>query len=772
MQTRDKLHIESTSLGEQQLPNKQTIKTFLYFTSLLILSFVSISTAVDYQHVLVINSYDHEYTWTREELHGIREYFANNDTVQLSSEFMDTKRVFYPEYIDNVESLITEKYKNTDVDLIITTDDHAFDFAYDRCERIFHKKIPIVFCGVNDLDIKRLESYPEITGIMELCDYKGTVDFCRKIHPEITNFIMLADTTKTGEKLLQTAKDQLRGYENATFEYLLSPSLQEIETRLANAAKNEALIYLMYLKPGNSPLINMETSAAYLVEKSPIPIYTAWNFHMGTGFEGGMLIRGHDQGQTAAMLAHKILHGTKASDIPIIKHSKIVPTLDYNVIKKYNLNLDSLDNDIVVINLPPSIYTIYKEMVWTVIAILILLIIAVLVLIAKMTLDAKTTKLIKLSEKRYRSLSDNLYEGIWLFNTQGLTTYVNPRLSQIIGYPIEEIMNRPFVDFIKPELRADIPNKIQNRLNGIKEDYQTIIITKDSKEMTAWINASPVNDVYGKLEGFLLAVSDITEKVNAEKEREKLLKNISNQKEELESLIYAASHDLSSPVVNIQGFTQELVFNCNKIKSLLTESDYSENTSDDILNLIKNDITQSIDYIQTNASKMDTLLKGLIQVSRFDRKILNTQTLSSTPIVNSVIDSFSSKIKELNAEILIDSLPDCTVDKEDLAQIFSSLLSNSLNYVSTDREPIIKIKGHEEFDHVTFSVEDNGIGINPEYFAKVFELFHRLNPANESAPGEGVGLTLAHRAVLRNNGKIWIDSKPDHGATFYFTLPK
>jgi light-regulated signal transduction histidine kinase (bacteriophytochrome) len=139
-------------------------------------------------------------------------------------------------------------------------------------------------------------------------------------------------------------------------------------------------------------------------------------------------------------------------------------------------------------------------------------------------------------------------------------------------------------------------------------------------------------------------------------------------------------------------------------------------------------------------------------------------------VLSEIIDTVKYKTKDLDAEIVFENLPDCTGDKDQITQVFTNLIDNALNYLSPDRKGIISITGKTKNKENIYCIEDNGIGINPAYHGKVFEIYHRLNPQT-STEGDGLGLTIVRRILDRHKGRIWLESEPEKGSKFFIALP-
>ncbi len=256
----------------------------------------------------------------------------------------------------------------------------------------------------------------------------------------------------------------------------------------------------------------------------------------------------------------------------------------------------------------------------------------------------------------------------------------------------------------------------------------------------------------------------------SELERELLVKTLATKNKELQSVVYVASHDLRSPLINIQGFSGELVKNCRQLLEYLGLEDISDKGREDLKPILEEDIPQALEFITASTDKMQTLLDGLLKISRIGTSPLKIEPLDMNQLVKQVVDAMNFQIQSCDAVVTVDELPPCLGDVGRTSQVFSNLLDNAVKYLDPGREGLVRVTGRSEDNRCIYCVEDNGVGIDEDYQAKVFEIFHRLDPGG-SVPGEGLGLTIISRILDRQDGNILLDSKPDRGSRFYISLP-
>jgi signal transduction histidine kinase len=248
-----------------------------------------------------------------------------------------------------------------------------------------------------------------------------------------------------------------------------------------------------------------------------------------------------------------------------------------------------------------------------------------------------------------------------------------------------------------------------------------------------------------------------------------LARNLEEKNKELEMIVYIASHDLRSPLVNIQGFSRELTQSCAELRSKLAAPVLEGAKPTEVASLLEHDIPEALQYITAGVAKMDALLSGFLRFSRLGRAAMQIEPLDMNAMLARVVHSMEYQILEVGAQVEVRPLPRCRGDATQINQVFSNLLDNALKYRHPRRRPSIVISGSQEEGRATYVVEDNGIGIASGDQERVFELFYRLDPS--MANGEGLGLTITQKMLERQGGKIWIESEPGKGTRFFVSLP-
>lgn len=236
--------------------------------------------------------------------------------------------------------------------------------------------------------------------------------------------------------------------------------------------------------------------------------------------------------------------------------------------------------------------------------------------------------------------------------------------------------------------------------------------------------------------------------------------------------VYSVSHDLRSPLVNMQGFSKELEHASNDLRHVLAQAAFGEQERARLLAIVDSDMSESLRYLQNGVLRTANIIDALLRLSRAGRFDYQQQHIEVTPIVHRVIDAMQGTIRTNGACITVLPLAPTWGDATAIDQIFSNLIGNAVHYLDPQRTGKIEIGclPREESDSLqTYYVEDNGLGIPQAYQAKAFTAFQRFH-AN-AVKGEGIGLTLVLRVVERQGGRIWFTSNEGVGTTFFIALP-
>lgn len=370
-----------------------------------------------------------------------------------------------------------------------------------------------------------------------------------------------------------------------------------------------------------------------------------------------------------------------------------------------------------------------------------------------------------------QTLIDAIPNPVFYKDINGLYQGCNSSFEEKWGLSREEIVGKTVYD-IFPRQQADIFDRDDRQLyvEGGVQVYETQLRYTDNLLHSVIFYKATYLDKSGKTGGLVGTIIDITGRKNAETDRDRLMIELRQKNKELEGIVYVASHDLRSPLVNVQGFSRRLAKSCSEIDMIISGLDLSVEAKAELHQILSVSIPKSLGFITSSVEKMDGLLNGLLRLSRLGRAAICFEQLDMQMIISKIMESMAFQIEAASATVRVGELVGCLADGVQMNQVFSNLIDNALKYRSAERLLVITISSEEFAEGVRYCVEDNGIGIPFDQQDKIWEIFNRLNPG--STPGEGLGLTMARRIIDRLGGSIWVESEPDVGSRFYVVLPK
>ncbi|MFM0469508.1 sensor histidine kinase [Paraburkholderia strydomiana] len=257
-------------------------------------------------------------------------------------------------------------------------------------------------------------------------------------------------------------------------------------------------------------------------------------------------------------------------------------------------------------------------------------------------------------------------------------------------------------------------------------------------------------------------------------ELSRINESLRQQTQENEMFIYSVSHDLRVPLVNLQGFSKELIRACEELRAAVSDSSLPAQTRQRIERIVDEDIGEALHYLQTAVLRASHIIDALLRLSRIGRVEYRQQKVEVCDIVQRVIDAMQGSIRARNAQVHVGELPPVWGDPTALEQVFANLIGNAVNYLDQSREGRIEIGTTPAPPGVQslriFYVRDNGLGIPAIALPRLFNAFQRLH--GTAVAGEGIGLALVRRVVERHGGRVWAESTEGVGTTFYLSLPE
>jgi PAS domain S-box-containing protein len=360
----------------------------------------------------------------------------------------------------------------------------------------------------------------------------------------------------------------------------------------------------------------------------------------------------------------------------------------------------------------------------------------------------------KESGEKYRGLLEAAPDAMVVVNQGGEIVLLNVQAEKQFGYRRDELVGQKVKNII-PEGFAErlIADALRSSADALAQQIGTgIELTgqrKDGSEFPIEIMLSPLESAEGIL--VTAAIRDISVRKKSEEHLVKTVRELKRSNDELQQFAYVASHDLQEPLRMVASYTQLLA---KRYKGRLDS-----------------DADEFIAYAVDGSSRMQGLIQDLLTYSRAGTNGKELHEISSENALGEALANLRATIKEGGAVVTHDSLPAITTDDTQLAQVFQNLVGNAIKYRSAEVPRVhvsAKKNGGNEW---IFSVRDNGLGIDPQYFERIFVIFQRLHGQKEFQ-GTGIGLAICKKILERMGGRIWVESQPEKGATFFFALPE
>ena len=726
------------------------MKFFLLF-SILFLNFLQ---ANELKEVLLIHSYHKGYIWTDDISKTIEKNFSSDKNIELTTVYMDTKRIDDPSYLANLAKLYKQQFTNRTFDLIIISDNNAFDFMELYYDSLF-KNVPVLFCGINNYDKNMLDklTFKNISGVAEEVDIEKNFELISRLHPNLKNLLIINDTSTTGYAVKKDLAKIIEKYKKRfNIEYTDNLDISDLKIKVSKLEKsNSAILFVLLFKDTTGKYFTHKQSFEEVKKVSEVPIYGLWDFYLNSGMVGGLLTSGISQGETVSKMALDVLNGKDIKDIPILEKSPNLYIFNYNELKRFNLDVYKYVENPIIINEPTSIYK--EHIKFFIITIIIIALLSIIVVILKANIQRREKLELELSNRIEfdKVLLDTIPNPIYYKNVEGKFLGCNTSFTSLVNCSRDEVIGKTAFDFFPLPIATKNTLIDQELLNTFSTSTSEFTFYTTSNEMKHIIlNKAVYKNIDGSVGGIVCIMDDITERIQ---QKQFLIQQ--SKLAEMGDMIAAIAHQWNEPLVELSALIQDI--QTSYLLKELKDKNVKEFVNDSMVQIkyMSKTLSDFRNFLKPSTKKvLFSISKALTEIN----EIIGKQVFYSNIKMN-----FNYKNK--NEELLIYGY------ENEFKQVLLNIINNAKNKIVENCLPLnkkgninINIKRCSTFN--TIEIIDDAGAIDEKVINSIFDPYFTTKQ-----DGMGLGLYMAKVIIEEKmRGSITVRNDENH-VIFTIKLP-
>lgn len=386
--------------------------------------------------------------------------------------------------------------------------------------------------------------------------------------------------------------------------------------------------------------------------------------------------------------------------------------------------------------------------------------------------------------RRFAGLAQHIPLGLLIYQLDSADPPVlrvqsaNRAATDLLGLDLAAVTGRPVTE-VFPTISAERLRRVTAVAAGGPTDDLGELQSADPRAAGRWwsVFAFPMPD-----RSVGVAFQDVTTRRTAEEEVRRLnaeledrvrerTADLAHKNAETEMFVYSVSHDLRSPLVNLQGFSKELAKAGQALAAVLADAGVPADVRDRGRAILDGKVAPALGFIQAGVLRLSTIIDALLRLSRLGRVVYQWEAVDVAAVVKQVVDAAHATAEARGAVVRVGDLPTAWGDRAAVEQLFANLVGNALTYLDPARPGVVDVGAlaAEADGYRTYFVRDNGLGIPEAHRGKIFQAFQRAHPG--VGAGEGLGLAIVARVAERHRGRVWVESRPGAGSTFFVALP-
>ncbi|MDD2383838.1 MAG: ABC transporter substrate binding protein [Sulfurospirillaceae bacterium] len=717
----------------------------------LLLCFLSLH-AYEAKEILLLHSYNKGLKWTDGISSGVEAVMNEKNDYELTTEYMDSKKIDSPEYLQELFELYVKKFSKRKYEAIIVADNYAYEFALKYHNELF-SNTPIVFCGVENFNSQSItpELKHYVTGVIEYKDIRSNLQLIYHLFPSLKMVYIISDDSYSSlaiERQIINESNEFKDKFNVVFDNKID--FDTIDEKIEKLPKHSAILFTSFYKDMHGTYIPYNKLQAFFL-RTKFPIFALNKIHLNEGIIGGNMVNPYDQGYSATKKVFQIIEGKKPADIPIeILASHLY--FDNNILKRFNISLNEIPATATIINNSKSFYEEHQRFVENAFAILpflvILFAILILNIIKRMTLEKELVRQNKLDHV----LLNNIQSAIFWKRNDGIVVGCNDLLCRlaekdrnaIIGHHVSEIM---------PEVCSKIGKVPTN--STMSEEVQVELKTGEKLDFA--VRRTFYNDETNKEAGIVTILTDITDKkrIDTERKRHEQFVIQRSKQSEVGEMIASIAHQWKTPLVEISSIAQELLY--KRRKKALDEEDTK---------LFVDDIMTQVKYMSQTIDDFRKFIKPSTVKTTFDIREAIHNLLS---VVNHNVKYNYITIRisqDTQDSLLVYGYPN------EFKQCILNIINNAKDSILKKREHqktegIIDINLSADEKNIYLSIRDDGFGIESNKLESIFDPF-----MSTKEHGDGFGLYMARLIIEDKMGGKIVARQQAVGAQIVITIQK
>ena len=722
------------------------MKYFLLFSIL----FFNFLFANQTKEVLLIHSYHKGYVWSDDISKTIEKNFEEHKNIELTTVYMDAKRIDDSSYLENLSRLYKQQFEGRKFDLIIVSDNNAFDFMIKYYEFLF-KNIPVLFCGINNFHKVLLDEndmYKYMSGVSEKVDLEKNFELISKLHPKLKNLLIINDTSNTGYAIKRDLEPIIQKYKKKyNIEYTDDLEIKNLQKKVSNLDKeNSVILFVLLFKDTTGKFFTHKQSFDEVKRVSEVPIYGLWDFYLNNGIVGGLLTSAIAQGENISKMAFDVLNGKKITDIPILEKSPNLYMFDYNELKKFNLDVSEHVENPLIINEPNTIYKEHTK--FFIIAIVTIFLLSTIVVILKANIQRREKLELELSNRVEfdKVLLDTIPNPIYYKNIEGKFLGCNTAFSSLVNSSRDEIIGKTAFDFFPSKIatkNTEIDKELLQTFSTSTSEFTFYTPLNEMKHII--LNKAVYKNIDGTVGGIVCIMDDITERIQ---QKQFLIQQ--SKLAEMGDMIAAIAHQWNEPLVELSALVQDI-----QTSYLLNE--LKDNDVKDFVN----DSMVQIKYMSKTLSDFRNFLKPSTKKNLFSvSKALNeiNEIIGKQIFYSNIQMNFNYKNK--NEELLIYGY------ENEFKQVLLNIINNAKNKIVEKNLPLnkkgsIDINIDKCINYNTIEIIDDAGEIDEKIINSIFEPYFTTKE-----DGMGLGLYMA-KIIIEDKMRGIINVRNDENRVIF-----